>query len=128
LLILAVFLTNTPFFANNFGKNIFKNHSIGPWTRLKKLLAALSFFPTFQICQKCLHAKPRPRRQGCQMVYFQTKNSNLGKFWRALEWKRLVYFIFVWNILRPLWYILWPFCNLVAIWYIFPRFGILCQE
>jgi hypothetical protein len=30
-------------------------------------------------------------QQGCQMVYFQTKNSNLGKYWRALEWKRLVY-------------------------------------
>jgi hypothetical protein len=25
-------------------------------------------------------------------------------------------------------YILWPFGNLVAIWYIFPHFGILCQE
>jgi hypothetical protein len=23
--------------------------------------------------------------QGCQMVCFQTKNPNLGKFWRALE-------------------------------------------
>jgi hypothetical protein len=23
---------------------------------------------------------------------------------------------------------LWPFGNLVVIWYIFPRFGILCQE
>jgi hypothetical protein len=22
--------------------------------------------------------------RGCQMVYFQTKNSNLGKFWRGL--------------------------------------------
>jgi hypothetical protein len=29
--------------------------------------------------------------QGCQMVYFQTKNPNLGKFWRALESKRLTY-------------------------------------
>jgi hypothetical protein len=27
------------------------------------------------------------------MVYFQTKNPNLGKFWRALEWKLLVYFV-----------------------------------
>jgi hypothetical protein len=27
----------------------------------------------------------------CQMVYFQTQNPNLGKFCRALEWKRLVY-------------------------------------
>jgi hypothetical protein len=27
-----------------------------------------------------------------------------------------------------IWYILWPFCNVVVIWFIFPRFGILCQE
>jgi hypothetical protein len=27
-----------------------------------------------------------------------------------------------------IWYILWPFGNVVAIWYIFPRFGISCQE
>jgi hypothetical protein len=29
------------------------------------------------------------RKQGCQMVYFQTKNPNLGKIWRALGWKML---------------------------------------
>jgi hypothetical protein len=29
---------------------------------------------------------------------------------------------------RVIWYILWPFGNVVVIWYIFPRFGILCQE
>jgi hypothetical protein len=29
--------------------------------------------------------------QGCQMVSFQTKNPNLVKFWRALEWKMSVY-------------------------------------
>jgi hypothetical protein len=40
-------------------------------------------------------------RQGCQMVSFQTKNPNLGKFWRALEWKRLVFFMENW--------IFWPF-------------------
>jgi hypothetical protein len=27
---------------------------------------------------------------GCQMVYFQAKNPNLGKFWRALDWKMLL--------------------------------------
>jgi hypothetical protein len=27
-----------------------------------------------------------------------------------------------------IWCILWPFGNFVVIWYIFPRFGILCQE
>jgi hypothetical protein len=25
--------------------------------------------------------------QGCQMVYLQNKNPNLGKFWRVLQWK-----------------------------------------
>jgi hypothetical protein len=29
------------------------------------------------------------------------KNRNLGKFWRALEWKVLVYIMTIWNILRP---------------------------
>jgi hypothetical protein len=38
--------------------------------------------------------------QGCQMVCFQTKNPNLGKFWMALEWKMLLYFMVIWNILR----------------------------
>jgi hypothetical protein len=39
--------------------------------------------------------------QGCQMVYFQTKKTILGKIWRALEWKLLFYFMTSWNILLP---------------------------
>jgi hypothetical protein len=35
------------------------------------------------------------------MVYFQTKNRNLGQFWRALQWKMFEYFIDIWSILRP---------------------------
>jgi hypothetical protein len=57
--------------------------------------------------------------QGCQMVYFQTKNTNLGTLWRVLEWEMLLYFKIIWSIL-------WPFCiiygslvKLVVIWYIF---------
>jgi hypothetical protein len=38
--------------------------------------------------------------QGCQMVCFQTKNLNLGKFCRALEWKMLFNFMVIWNILQ----------------------------
>jgi hypothetical protein len=38
--------------------------------------------------------------QGCHMVRLQTKNPNLGKFWGALDWKMLVYFMFIWNILQ----------------------------
>jgi hypothetical protein len=30
--------------------------------------------------------------------------------------------------ITAIWYILWPFGNLVAIWYIFPRSGILSLE
>jgi hypothetical protein len=36
--------------------------------------------------------------QGCQMVSFQTKNPNFGKFWKASEWKMFVYFMTIWNI------------------------------
>jgi hypothetical protein len=38
--------------------------------------------------------------QGCQMVCFQTKNPNLGKFWRVSQWKMMVYFMDTWSILR----------------------------
>jgi hypothetical protein len=34
------------------------------------------------------------------MVYFQTQNPNLGKFWRGFERKRLVYSVSIWNIIR----------------------------
>jgi hypothetical protein len=54
--------------------------------RLKKVLL------TFQNISRSI------QEQGCQMVYFQTKNTNLGKFWRALEWKRLVYSMAIWNV------------------------------
>jgi hypothetical protein len=47
--------------------------------------------------------------QGCQMVCFQTKNTNLGQFWRVLQWKMLVYFMAIWYILWPFWYSLWLF-------------------
>jgi hypothetical protein len=41
------------------------------------------------------------------MVYFQTKNFNLGKFLMVLQWKMLVYFMVIWSILGPFWSILW---------------------
>jgi hypothetical protein len=64
--------------------------------------------------------------RGCQMVYFETKSPNLGKFWRALEWKVLVYPIVIWKNLRPFDIVtLSSFGNVVIIWYVFPRFGIL---
>jgi hypothetical protein len=41
--------------------------------------------------------------QGCQTEYFETKNPNLGKFWRVgIFYGKLVYF-------TAIWYILWLF-------------------
>jgi hypothetical protein len=48
-----------------------------------------------------------PQLQGCQMVCFQTKNPNLGKFWRVLGrlenvnifYGLLEYFMEIWDIL-----------------------------
>jgi hypothetical protein len=58
---------------------------------------------------------------GCQMVYFQTKRPNLGKLWRALDCKMLLYF--------------WPFGifyghlrYFITIWCIFSGFGVMHQE
>jgi hypothetical protein len=66
--------------------------------------------------------------QGCQMLYFKSKNINFGVFWKALEWKFLVYFMANCCILWAFVYILWPFGNFVIFGYIFPRFGMLYQE
>jgi hypothetical protein len=72
--------------------------------------------------------------QGCQMVCFQTKDPNLGKFWRVLHWKTLVYIVDTWPILRSLiifyeqFYQTGNLVLFVVIWYIFSRFGILYQE
>jgi hypothetical protein len=38
--------------------------------------------------------------QGCQMVYFQAENPNLGNFSRASKYKRLVIFMAIWNIIQ----------------------------
>jgi hypothetical protein len=48
--------------------------------------------------------------QGCQMVYFQTKNPNLGQFWRALpRLENVEIFMAIWNISLSFGYMLWPF-------------------
>jgi hypothetical protein len=62
------------------------------------------------------------------MVCFQTKNTNLGKFWRALDWKMFAYCMPIWNILWT-WGIFYDYSvHFVFIWYIFSGFGIMYQE
>jgi hypothetical protein len=87
----------------------------------------------------------RRRAARCYM-YFQTENRNLGKFWRVLRWKMLVYFMAIWYILwtfgivyehlvyfMDIWYILWTFgifyghlVYFIDIWYILWTFGRFC--
>jgi hypothetical protein len=70
--------------------------------------------------------------RGCQMVVFKPKNPNLGKFWRTLEWKMLVYFMAIWSILWPFGLFCSHLVYFVAIWFIswllFSRFGMLYQN
>jgi hypothetical protein len=61
--------------------------------------------------------------QGCQMVSFQTKNLNLGKFWRVLEWKILLYFMAVWSVLWSFGILCGHLVYFIVIWYILWSFG-----
>jgi hypothetical protein len=81
-------------------------------------------------------------------VCFQTKNPNLGKFWRALDWKifgisygDLGYLMKIWDILWrfgisygdlgyliEIWYILWPFGTFCIYLVHFSGLGIMYQE
>jgi hypothetical protein len=72
----------------------------------------------------------RAHWQGCQMVCFQTKNSNLDKFWRALYRKLFLLFLYFWQFrifygdlgyFMTIWYILYSFCTFFRLWYYVPR-------
>jgi hypothetical protein len=98
--------------------------------KIQKVIKKFVSFFYFGFAPKCISemSPANPSRQGCQMVYFQTKNSYLGKFWRFLQWKMLVYFIYIWSILRQFDIFYGQLVYFVVIWYLFPRFGIVYQE
>jgi hypothetical protein len=73
-------------------------------------------------------------KQGCQIVYFQTKNPNLGNFLRALDCKLYIcmcvhmkYFLSIWNILYPFRIFYDHLVHFVFIWYIFPVYYHVCM-
>jgi hypothetical protein len=68
-------------------------------------------------------------KQRCQMVCFQTKNHNLGKLYRALDWKMFMYLMAIWNTyFMEIWDILWPFGTFFIHFVFFSGFGIMYQE
>jgi hypothetical protein len=54
------------------------------------------------------------------VCFFQAKNPNLGKYFRALDWKMLMYFMAIGNILRAFVNFHDHLEHFVLIWYIFP--------
>jgi hypothetical protein len=66
------------------------------------------------------------RNQGCQMVYFQTKNPNVGKFWSVLGrlenvgifYGHLEYFVNIWDMVSQLGTFCVHLVYCVFIWYI----------
>jgi hypothetical protein len=55
------------------------------------------------------------------MLKLQTKIPNLGKVWRVLQWKMLVYEIAIWSIL-------WPFGTFYGNLAYFSPFGYVVQR
>jgi hypothetical protein len=63
------------------------------------------------------------------MAHFQTKNSDLSKFWGVLHRKVLVHILCVHLVyFMAIWYILWSFGIFKVNWYIFTRLGMLHKE
>jgi hypothetical protein len=78
--------------------------------------------------QPLRNSNPRTPVQCCQMVYFQTENPNLGKFWKVLQWKMFGIFRAILSISRPTGIFYGHLVHFVVIWYIFTRFGMLYRE
>jgi hypothetical protein len=62
------------------------------------------------------------------MIYFQTKNPNLGVSMMGLWMENVGIPCIYLEYFKAIRYILGPVANFVVIWSIFPRFGILHQE
>jgi hypothetical protein len=58
-------------------------------------------------------------------IYFQTKNPKLGQIGPNLFGLRMENFGMFYGYLestKAIWYISWPFGDLLVIWYLFPQF------
>jgi hypothetical protein len=61
--------------------------------------------------------------------YFSNqKYQFLGKFWRALDWKILIYFMNIRNVLWTLWIFYEHLVHILFIWYIFSSLGIMPEK
>jgi hypothetical protein len=84
------------------------------WTSTRRCLDCHPLF--FLFLSSCDGRGPH---QGCQMVCFQTRQPNLEKNSRASDWKMLIYFMVIWNIVWPFEIFYDHLVHFVFIWYIF---------
>jgi hypothetical protein len=61
-------------------------------------------------------------------LFSNQKNPNLGKFWRALGWKMLIYFMAIWNHLQTFRIFYDPLVHFVIVWLVLSGSGIMHQE
>jgi hypothetical protein len=108
-------------------KNVHISFKIFPFWALTTYKSSLKTRLQEQGNLSCHVARHHATQQGCQMFFFQTETSNFD-FLRALDWKTLIYFMAIWNIV-------WTFVifydhsvHCVFIWYIFPVFVSCAQE
>jgi hypothetical protein len=66
--------------------------------------------------------------QGCQTVCFQTKIPNLGIFGSASDWKMLIYFMFICNIVQTVGDTQWIFSTFCVHLVHFSCFGIMYSD
>jgi hypothetical protein len=59
--------------------------------------------------------------QGCQMVYFLTKNPNLGKFFEGHRCENVEYFTDIFGYFMTMWYILCSLGTVFRFWDHIPR-------
>jgi hypothetical protein len=95
-----------------------QNHLV-PTTNRKSLMARTNTFVSSLLNYVCSRAdwKGTARTQ-----------SFAGKIWRALEWKLLLYFMTIWNILRTFGIISDYLEYFAAIWYNLWPIGIVCSH
>jgi hypothetical protein len=102
---------------------------VSQWTLVKVIRFRLLVINVFLLCRRktiwiTKHLLPNGPKQ---QHYFSAKNPNLGKFWRALDWKILTYFMVIWNILQTFGIFYDHLVHFMFIWYIFSGLGIMYQ-
>jgi hypothetical protein len=76
--------------------------NIGPWSEFFFVRNVVDSIHSWRRAQLLfiLLTEAATENQSCQIIYFRTKNHNLGKCLNASDWKIWIYFYDTWNILQ----------------------------